>query len=281
VKRDAKSVRCVRDARKYSWQSYALANDGRKAEHVAERRRALANHLATYANGDGTSIHVSIDRLLRELGWKERTLYRRLDDLESLGVLSRHGLTKKHGTVIRHLDFSKLKTPRADLPDTTLEQTCQIAPPDLPDRRADLPRIRGRQPTLLTDLTDPHTSSKCEEPTLEEQTSKMRSVFKTRRTSGTKKAGTRIPKNFVVTNEHRHLAGSLGLDADAELPRFVNHYLGNGRVAADWNAQFNCWLLNEPKFKERRNGKPSKAETRRDGNIAAARAAIAALEAGG
>jgi len=47
VKREAKSVRCTRDARQIPWQSYVLAGEGNKARDraVAEQRCSLALQL--------------------------------------------------------------------------------------------------------------------------------------------------------------------------------------------------------------------------------------------
>jgi hypothetical protein len=71
----------------------------------------LANHLATYANGDGTSITAGVARFVRETGMSRSTMFRRLDDLSTLGVLNRHGLTGERGTARRSIDTSKLKLP--------------------------------------------------------------------------------------------------------------------------------------------------------------------------
>jgi len=111
----------VRDIRAFPWQSYALATDGRKAAAVAGKRRELALQLATYADGDGSSIRVGLKRLYAELGWPPRTVDRRLAELELVGpgLLSRVGLTQERGVAIRRLDVSVLKMPAADSPDST------------------------------------------------------------------------------------------------------------------------------------------------------------------
>src|ERR1700737_1192339 len=106
------SVKCVRDLREFPPASYRLPDDGRKWKALCDERRKIANHLATYANGDGTSITAGINRWVKETGIKRRTLFRRLDDLRRLGHLrDKHGLTGESGTARRSLDVSKLKMP--------------------------------------------------------------------------------------------------------------------------------------------------------------------------
>ena len=159
----------MRDIRAFPWQSYRLATDGRKGEYVAGKRRELAMQLASYADGDGSSIRVSLKRLYAELGWTTRTVDRRLSELEQVGpgLLSRVGLTQERGVAIRRLDVSVLKMPGADSPNSTpgspdsipdspdrtdqvrqIEQPIrQIARPDSPNSGADSPPIGGERPT--------------------------------------------------------------------------------------------------------------------------------------
>src|SRR5258708_36213313 len=107
-----KSVRCIRDIREFPPESYRLPDDGRKWKKLCEERRKIANQLATYANGDGTSITAGINRLVRETSTKRRTLFRRLDDLRQLGLLrDKHGLTGESEPAVRSLDVLKVKMP--------------------------------------------------------------------------------------------------------------------------------------------------------------------------
>ena len=152
----------MRDIRAFPWQSYRLPTDGRKGEHVAGKRRELAMQLASYADGDGSSIRVSLKRLYAELGWTTRTVDRRLAELEQVGpgLLSRVGLTQERGVAIRRLDVSVLKMPGAGSPNSTPDSPDSIA--DSPDRtnqvrqieqpirqiaRPDSPSIGGERPT--------------------------------------------------------------------------------------------------------------------------------------
>lgn len=169
-----KSVRCVRDIREFPPESYRLSGDGRKWMALCKERRAIANHLATYANGDGTSITAGINRWIREIGIKRRTLFRRLNDLRTLGLLrDKHGLTGESGTALRSLDVSKLRMPgeqgsgvpdsAAGVPDST-DQKCQIEQAGVPDSTAEVPDSRsgvpippvfGTQPSFLPSTNRP------------------------------------------------------------------------------------------------------------------------------
>jgi hypothetical protein len=164
VPKGAKSVACVRDIRDFPWQAYVLADDGRKARAVAEQRRALAMQLATHADGDGTRISVGINRLMSNLGWSKRTLYRRLEDLRRLELVAeKDGLTKERGTALRRLNVAALTASEAGVPHSIAEvpdsqkQECQIDRPEVPDSAAGVPdsiagvpRIGGTQPSSFT-----------------------------------------------------------------------------------------------------------------------------------
>jgi hypothetical protein len=56
------SVKCVRDGRKYPPASYRLPDDKKKWLSVCKERRAVALQLATYGDGDGTSIEAGVRR---------------------------------------------------------------------------------------------------------------------------------------------------------------------------------------------------------------------------
>jgi hypothetical protein len=73
------------------------------------------------------------------------------------------------------------------------------------------------------------------------------------------KCGSRFPETFAVADEHRVLARELGVDADAEFPRFADYWRGRpGRegVKLDWSATFRNWLRKAADF---RSGKPVEA----------------------
>jgi hypothetical protein len=125
----SESVKCVRDIREFPPESYRLPTDGRKWKRVCSERRMLANHLATYANGDGTSITAGVARFVRETGMARSTMFRRLDELSKLGVLNKHGLTCERGTARRSIETSRLRLP---------------GEPEVSDREPEVPDTQGR-----------------------------------------------------------------------------------------------------------------------------------------
>lgn len=73
--------------------AYDLPDDGRqRRDQLRRARHDLLVWLATYANPDGTSIRPALGSLERGLGWGKRTIYRRLADLQTLGLLKNEGL---------------------------------------------------------------------------------------------------------------------------------------------------------------------------------------------
>jgi hypothetical protein len=102
-----KSVKCVRDWRDFPADYYRLPRDGRKWRVQAQNRMRLADYLSTFANGDGTSITVGIERICSKFDPIDRaTIFRWLDDLRELQALApKSGLTSRHGTAVREMTF--------------------------------------------------------------------------------------------------------------------------------------------------------------------------------
>jgi hypothetical protein len=61
-----------------------------------------------------------------------------------------------------------------------------------------------------------------------------------------------IAEDFRPDFKQLTVASDLGLDADAETRRFIDHYLANGKPMADWQAAFRTWLDNSAKFSRER-----------------------------
>ena len=113
-----KSVACVRDWRDFSVGHYRLKSDGRKWRAQAEKRRQLTEWLATFANGDGSSIEVGIERMVEKFEPVDRaTIFRWLDDLRELRALApKCGLTSRYGTAVRKLTLEAFEARyKADL----------------------------------------------------------------------------------------------------------------------------------------------------------------------
>jgi hypothetical protein len=99
-----KSVACVRDWRDFSVGHYRLKTDGRKWHAQADKRRQLAEWLATFADGDGSSIQVGVERMMEKFEVDRATIFRWLDDLRELRALApKSGLTSRYGTAVRRL----------------------------------------------------------------------------------------------------------------------------------------------------------------------------------
>jgi hypothetical protein len=100
-----KSVHCVRDLRNAPLEEYKFPDDGRTWKHVARNRQALANFLATFADGDGSRIFPTVETMTKHFGWSRATTFRLLADLRALNLLSEKiGLHGESGPAIRKMD---------------------------------------------------------------------------------------------------------------------------------------------------------------------------------
>jgi hypothetical protein len=62
------------------------------------------------------------------------------------------------------------------------------------------------------------------------------------------KRKSRLPDEWQPRSEERHLARELGVDCDAELASFGDHYKSKGEARLDWDASFRNWLRNAVRF---------------------------------
>jgi hypothetical protein len=100
-----KSVHCVRDLRDAPLEEYTLPDDKRQWKQVARNRQALANFLATFADGDGSRIFPTVETMTKHFGWSRATTFRLLADLRALNLLSEKiGLRGESGPAIRKMD---------------------------------------------------------------------------------------------------------------------------------------------------------------------------------
>jgi hypothetical protein len=85
---------------------------------LCEQRQRLAWLIATYANGDGTSITAGVETWANALGLSRRAVTYLLDDLTELQLLQNGKLTRFNGTRTRTLDLESFATRFADAQST-------------------------------------------------------------------------------------------------------------------------------------------------------------------
>jgi hypothetical protein len=166
TKKKKNTTKCTQDVRSIPPAAYMLLDDGRKAKLLCSARRTLLMQLATYADGDGSSIKPSVNTLARDLGWSGRTVNRRLRDLKTLGYVADKGTDEYHLTKIRAIDIASvtkvfgpqpapegwqvpIEAPASDSPNTPLTDSettpdrfagtaCHIDTPPLTDSQVPL-----------------------------------------------------------------------------------------------------------------------------------------------
>jgi hypothetical protein len=89
-----KASRCLKDATNLPPRVFALPDDGRKASHLQQQRKALTQVLAFAANADGSSIRISQQTMKEKTGFSQAKVNRLLDDLKTLGILTDEGYFK-------------------------------------------------------------------------------------------------------------------------------------------------------------------------------------------
>jgi hypothetical protein len=110
AKDQTKSAHCVRDLRDAPLEEFRLPDDKRQWKPLARNRQALANFLATYADGDGSRIFPSVATMTEHFGWSRATAFRLLADLRALGLLSeKTGLHGERGTAVRKMDVTRFR----------------------------------------------------------------------------------------------------------------------------------------------------------------------------
>lgn len=70
---------------------------------------------------------------------------------------------------------------------------------------------------------------------------------------GRKRPATRLPDDWMPSQDHCDKATQLGLDIDEQVERFRNHAAANDRRQASWNASFSNWLLQSSKYQNESN----------------------------
>jgi hypothetical protein len=113
---NSKARQFSKELSEFSAECYRLSSDGRKWKAVAAEREKLAEFLGKYANPDGTSITIGTERMIQKMKPLTRaTTFRRLGDLEVMGIMTRHGKTGENGTTVRHLHLEPLQRAKTAL----------------------------------------------------------------------------------------------------------------------------------------------------------------------
>ena len=155
------TTKCVRDVRSAPPAAYRLGGDGKKWRWMCEERRKLLMQLASYADGNGTGIWPSVQRLADETGMNRRTAFRLLNDLRTLGFLEDGELHGAYKTRIRSINVGKVKAevsfddkkgespvPNRPAPVTNSPTTCDKYTP--PHNRPYLPSYQTENKTHLS-----------------------------------------------------------------------------------------------------------------------------------
>jgi len=139
-----KPIRCLLDVRGIPLEKFRLARDGKKWRQPARHRSDLLFRLASYADPDGTLGKFSPSMQTLSEHFAERTLYRYLDDLRELKLLTweraKHYHQRQYRIVISR------DAEENHLPDE-IRITCQIATNHLPVEQNHLPD-RAKTPAI-------------------------------------------------------------------------------------------------------------------------------------
>lgn len=71
----------------------------------------------------------------------------------------------------------------------------------------------------------------------------------------------KVSPHFKPTDKHFSLAEEFQLDIKDECQRFIDYYLGTGKLMINWNSTFNNWLRRSKDYKDDRVNKQGKKES--------------------
>ena len=111
--------KCTQDIRSIPPARCALPTDGRKVASLCKDRKALLMLISSWANGDGTSIKVSVPELARAQGCSPRTIKYRLKELRTLGFLHDGEIDGYFHTRVRAIDIGRVQ----DSPETPVQDS--------------------------------------------------------------------------------------------------------------------------------------------------------------
>lgn len=104
-KKTSQFKNCLFEAHKIQPEQFRLPDDGRKWKVNTFNRRTLFLELASFANGDGSSVRPSIPTLMERTGFCRTKIFNLLDDLKALGFWEKAGRHGWNGQTIRQLNM--------------------------------------------------------------------------------------------------------------------------------------------------------------------------------
>jgi hypothetical protein len=167
--------------------------------------------LADQANDDGTC-WPSVHNIAKRCRVDDRTVQRRLDELEHLGEITRE--RRDHRSTIYTV---RVTEGDADATSDNLPPVAETPPPG------------GAGATQGVALVPPRNVS---EPSV--------SKSRARQTS--------LPENWQPKAKEQERALAMDLDIDVEVERFRNHAEQNDRRCVSWDAAFRNWLIGSKNF---------------------------------
>lgn len=138
-----KSLRCFISTRGIPVETYKMAEDGRKWKALAIQRKQLHRELASWANADGKHACPSLASLVRATGYSRVTVWRRVQELESLGLLVSTGKSGYQGTA----DYTVV-TPGASIVSDSQSDTQPIVSDSIPIVSDSMPKVSDSRPIV-------------------------------------------------------------------------------------------------------------------------------------
>ena len=146
-------LKLSRDLAKIPVERYKLPSDGRKWQHVARERMALAEWLGVHGDGDGSNIFPAVKSMQDHFGWSHGKTCYLLRDLETLGVLLRDGRHGESGPRKRRL-----------IPSALAEQESKIGASTVQDTSNQQSKIDDQQSNVTLDTTVTRPASQADRP---------------------------------------------------------------------------------------------------------------------
>lgn len=215
------------------WRDAVLSADGPPKPMT----RLVLLALAKYMNGSGENCWPSVDTLAVDTGSSRRTVCTHLSLAQSLSWI----------TVITKTGAGRAWRLHQYRPAIPIEGGERISQP--------LPKggEGGSQPSGKGGENDAPKVGKVmheggERFSHEQEREQEREQEGAAQGGQRRSRATQLPKSFEPDETCRSLASELGVDLDAELPKFRDHYAANEKPFKNWQATFRNWLRKAREF---------------------------------